>query len=209
MQPAIWSAIYRRDWLLENKLTLLETPGAAYQDTAFNFKVWACAHRVMFLHDSIISYRQDNEASSINNPGKVFNICIEYDEIHRWLEEDRPDLNEALEPVANKMMYDAYMWNLRRIAPDLRPEFAEHMKKEFTMRAEKGTLDESLFEGIHWGICQTIINDTDKLLEMVNGENYEDFQGMCKHRFLMLGLYLEHRGMGGLLKEVASRIVNS
>ena len=74
-QPALWSAIYRTDFIRDNNLRLLETPGAAYQDTAFNFKIWACAKRVMFIHKPFVHYRQDNEASSINNPGKVNNIC--------------------------------------------------------------------------------------------------------------------------------------
>ena len=36
VQPALWSAIYRTDFIRKNNLRLLETPGAAYQDTAFN-----------------------------------------------------------------------------------------------------------------------------------------------------------------------------
>lgn len=146
VQPALWSAIYRTDFIRDNGLSLLETPGAAYQDTAFNFKVWACARRVMFVHKPFVHYRQDNESSSINNPGKVNTICLEYAEIRRWLREDRPDLRESLAPVATKMMCDAYTWNTGRVAEEFRVPFAERFGQELSAAERAGELDESLFE---------------------------------------------------------------
>lgn len=145
VQPALWSAIYRTSFIRDNNLRLLETPGAAYQDTAFNFKIWACAHRVMFTHKPFVHYRQDNEASSINNPGKVNNICLEYAEIRRWLKEDRPDLLSSLAPVATKMMCDAYTWNTCRVAEDLRLPFVEQYAKEFTEAENAGFVNPKLF----------------------------------------------------------------
>ena len=41
--PCIWAAIYKRTFLVENNIKCLETPGASYQDTAFNFKAFAKA----------------------------------------------------------------------------------------------------------------------------------------------------------------------
>ena len=35
--PAIWSAVYKKDWLEKNNIRFLPTPGASYQDTSFNF----------------------------------------------------------------------------------------------------------------------------------------------------------------------------
>ena len=57
LKPSIWSAIYRRDFLLENSIDFLETPGASYQDAGFNFKVWASAVRVVYLHEAYLHYR--------------------------------------------------------------------------------------------------------------------------------------------------------
>ena len=34
-RPAIWSALYRRSFLIENEVFFLPTPGASFQDTAF------------------------------------------------------------------------------------------------------------------------------------------------------------------------------
>ena len=145
VQPAIWSAVYRSDFIRDNNLWLLETPGAAYQDTAFNFKIWACAKRVMFIHRPFVHYRQDNESSSINSPGKVNNICLEYAEIRRWLREERPELHDSLAPVATKMMCDAYKWNTGRIAEEFRLDFVKRFGEEFAEAERNNEVDPSLF----------------------------------------------------------------
>ena len=71
MQPAIWSAIYKRSFLEENAIRFLETPGASFQDTGFNFKVLAAAERAYLLKDGFLHYRIDNAASSV----KSMEVC--------------------------------------------------------------------------------------------------------------------------------------
>lgn len=143
-KDSIWSAIYRRDFLFENGIRFLETPGASYQDTSFDFKVWACAQRVVFLADPVVHYRQDNEASSVNSSGKVYCVCDEYSEIHRFLEEDAA--KNHLIPIVEKMKYDAYMWNYERLASDLAGQFIRRFGEEFRNDVAKGIVDFSLFE---------------------------------------------------------------
>ena len=60
---AIWAAVYRRDFLVRNEIRFLPTAGASYQDTSFNFKVWACARRVYFTSEAYLHYRIDNQSS--------------------------------------------------------------------------------------------------------------------------------------------------
>ncbi|WP_353067119.1 glycosyltransferase family 2 protein [Arcanobacterium hippocoleae] len=83
--PSIWSAIYRRDFLVKNEIRFLETPGASYQDVSFTFKVWACAEKVSLLPNAFVHYRQDNENSSIHSAGKVFAVAKEFAEIERFI----------------------------------------------------------------------------------------------------------------------------
>ena len=56
----IWSGIYRRGFLLEQKLFMNETQGASYQDTSFAFMVAVKAERAMILKDAFYCYRVDN-----------------------------------------------------------------------------------------------------------------------------------------------------
>ncbi len=144
-KPSIWSALYRRDFLQTNDIRFLETPGASYQDAAFNFKVWACATRVTYLADPVINYRQDNEKSSVNSPNKVFCVCDEYAEMERFLA-SRPDLPSELEGIKSRMKFDTYMWNRKRLSSELRQDFLDRASEEFRGDAKAGRIDWSLFE---------------------------------------------------------------
>jgi len=144
-KPSIWSALYRRDFLMDNEISFLETPGASYQDAGFSFKVWASATRVVFLHEAILFYRQDNEASSVNSPSKVYCVCDEYAEMERYLDE-RPERKARLSTVLTKMRYDTYMWNYERLSEPLRREFIMRFSEDFKLEEQRGTLDYALFE---------------------------------------------------------------
>lgn len=209
VQPAIWSAIYKKDFLTKNKLSLLETPGAAYQDTAFNFKVWACASRVMFDNKPLVHYRQDNESSSINNPGKIYCICDEYDEIRRWLREEHPKMEDFLIPVANKMMFDAYTWNCKRVTPDHRLEFATFMSEEFAKARDSKTLDKTLFSDIQWSECELVINDP-KAFCMHIEEADEDVSVtyLLKKKSQTFLYYLNNYGVKGAFELAKRKLAN-
>ncbi|MCL2888936.1 MAG: glycosyltransferase [Eggerthellaceae bacterium] len=144
-KPTIWSAIYRRGFLEENAIGFLESPGASYQDASFNFKVWACAKRVTFLEQAFFHYRQDNEASSVNSPGKVYCVCDEYAEMQRFLD-GRPKEKALLQGVLVRMKYASYMWNSERIYEAYRADFLQRASSELAADLHSGRLDLGLFE---------------------------------------------------------------
>ncbi|MEG2533507.1 MAG: glycosyltransferase family 2 protein [Gordonibacter sp.] len=156
LKPSIWSAIYRRSFLEDNDIVFLETPGASYQDAGFNFKVWTSATRVIFLSEAYLHYRQDNETSSVNAPGKVYCVCDEYREMEHYLS-CRPEKKELLSSVLVKMRYDSYLWNYDRLAPEFKLEFLRHMSKEFSADHAKGTIDYDLFEPWKIADLETIL----------------------------------------------------
>ena len=142
-KPSIWSAVYRRDFLERNGIKFLPTPGASFQDTSFAFKVIACADKAVYLHDAVLSYRQDNENSSVNSSAKVFCVNTEYAEIERWIREDYAR-DHASGDVARMLKfnqlikYDSYMWNYVRLAPKFYKEFLVQMAKEFQAALDAG-----------------------------------------------------------------------
>lgn len=143
-KPSIWSAVYRRDFLSEYGIDFLETPGASFQDSAFNFKVWACADRVVFLNEPVLHYRQDNESSSVNSPSKVYCICDEHAEMDRFLEA-HPE-KQGLWGVKEKVKLDNYLWNYERLASPLNDEFLQRMHEEFKADMAAGRVDFGVFE---------------------------------------------------------------
>lgn len=144
-KPSIWSALYRIDFLRQNGIRFLETPGASYQDAGFNFKVWVAAERATFIGDAILHYRQDNEKSSVNSAAKVFCVCDEYASMEEYLVA-REGNSQRYFAIMERMKFDSYMWNYDRLSPELRPRFVERASKEFEEDLEKGHIDFDLFE---------------------------------------------------------------
>lgn len=157
--PAIWASIYRRDFLLENKIDFLPTPGASYQDTSFNFKVWALAKRVFFTTEAYLHYRIDNESSSVNAPSKVFNVVTEYAEIERFLKER--GLHGEMAPLMQATKATAYYWNIFRLSGKLLPDFLEKAKAEYAAARADGTLIHEYFgDDKFWYLTQRIIDQS-------------------------------------------------
>lgn len=141
--PSIWSALYRREFLNQRGIRFLETAGASYQDLGFQFKVWVKAQRVAMSQQPILHYRQDNEASSVNDPSKALCVRKEFDSAKRFIKEDPQ--REMLEKVLFRLRYDSYMWNFARLTVDKRKEFVDYMREDLREGLKSGAYDSSLF----------------------------------------------------------------
>jgi len=159
-KPSIWSAIYRTDFLRNNSITFLDTPGASYQDTSFTFKVLTCAKKMACISDELYFYRQDNEESSVNNADKKSDFVLrEYEEIKRFIDtlgnEDEDISDEAknnekcsLSLIYVSAFYDACIWMYELLSPNKRLEFLYKISPIF---------EEMIFEHgvdkIPFGLC--------------------------------------------------------
>lgn len=144
-KPSIWSAIYKKSFLVDNDISFLPSPGASYQDAGFNFKVWSSCKNAVLIDRPLLHYRQDNERSSVNSPGKVFCVCDEYQEMNSYLDShhlDRPYLRNILA----RMKFDTYEWNYDRLVPALRSEFVPRMIDDLKMDEQLGRVDLNIFE---------------------------------------------------------------
>lgn len=198
IKPTIWSAIYRKDFIRENKIRFNETPGASFQDSSFNFKVFACAKRVRMMNECFLHYRQDNESSSINSPGKVYCVCDEYDEMQKFLDEN-PTKKAVLEPIMVRIKFDTYMWNYERLSEPLQAEFIKRFKDDFLKHSLNGSLKRNYFETYKWNQLSQILTDCDMYHEYrvreKNGETV-DFSDILKVKRTIRG------------KEVTNPLVN-
>ncbi len=130
LPPSIWSAIYKKSFLNENNIRFLETASASYQDTSFAFKTLATAKRLMFTSKPYVYYRQDNENSSIHRKDKVYNICYEWEEITKYINE-RLEVKEVVNQVKLSTQFNAYKWNLVRIDECYKDEFIDKYQQTF------------------------------------------------------------------------------
>ena len=169
IKPTIWSAIYKKDFIRGNNIRFHETPGASYQDASFNFKVWACAKRVRLVPECYLHYRQDNEASSINSPGKVYCIADEYEEMERFLNE-HPWQKGLLEGVRLRIKYDSYIWNYERLSEPLQKEFIEFASKDFARDMQEGYCVKKYFPYYKWNTLFMIIRYPERYHEWRKAE---------------------------------------
>ncbi len=63
---SIWCGLYRKDFLRDNNIWFLNSPGASYQDTSFSFISNITAKRIVLIDKALLFYRSDN----INSLGK-------------------------------------------------------------------------------------------------------------------------------------------
>jgi hypothetical protein len=141
----LWSALYLRSFLQDNSIDFVPSPGASYQDTAFNFKVWCAAGKVFFTKAAYYYYRQDNASSSVASQGKAMAIVGEFAAIEDYLRE-RPEKLAAFEQLATKLKFDGYLWNYERLAAELQLEFLEFAATQLQADSAAGKLNRSLFE---------------------------------------------------------------
>ena len=144
-KPSIWSALYRANFLRENGIDFLETPGASYQDAGFNFKVWASAERATFIAEPVLHYRQDNEKSSVNSAAKVYCVCDEYASMTAFVNE-RFEGDSRLMGILECMKFDSYMWNFDRLSDELREEFVSRASEEFAEDLDRRLVDFGMFD---------------------------------------------------------------
>lgn len=114
--PAIWSAIYRKDFLLENDIQFLPTPGASYQDTSFFIKTLCKAQKIVYTKDKFLHYRQDNASSSVKQCSlqKAKYVHTELQECDKFLKIEQKRYEE-IKSFYNTKKLKTFFWNLYRV----------------------------------------------------------------------------------------------
>ncbi len=166
INPSVWSAVYKREFLNKYNIRFLETPGASYQDLAFSFKVFALAERVILTDKAYLYYRQDNMNSSVKSKTKVYCVCDEYDEIDRFLEE-YPQLKFEFKVQEEINRYNGYVSSVLRIDDAVKPEFVKVFSEHFKEEYATGLLGNEFFKKINKKEFLTLINNPEKYIKVL------------------------------------------
>ena len=204
-KASIWSAIYRTEFIRENKITLRESPGASYQDTSFSFKVMCLARTVIYTQEALFNYRQDNENSSVNSKGKAFVLMDEYAEIERFLAEDGVENAETLTKIAVMMKYDAYIWNYNRVDPKFHNELAERMAQEFRRDKERGALDIMRFSSEKWYPVNLIMKDPMRFVRLWDTHQESPLHLIGRKAFNFWAI-ARHDGVGTYIRNLKGKL---
>ncbi len=155
---AIWSGLYNRDFLFNNRIRFQETPGASFQDTGFFFKVWLYTDKMLLIPDFTVQYRMDNASSSINSPTKVFCICDVFKNIEDHLAESEAPKN--IWYIEQAMKFAKYEWNFRRLSEQYQYAFLIEMKNQFEDAKNKGRLLRRYWPEWLWNDMENMVSDT-------------------------------------------------
>jgi glycosyltransferase involved in cell wall biosynthesis len=126
--PAIWSSIYKREFLVKNKISFLPTPGASYQDTSFFIKAFVAADKIYFLEEGYLHYRQDNSNSSVKQCGleKVMLVHREFEEADNFLANVPENKRTSIKYEYALKKINTYFWNLYRV--DYKIKYARKLR---------------------------------------------------------------------------------
>lgn len=166
INPSVWSAIYKKEFLNKYNIRFLETPGASYQDLAFSFKVFALAEKVILTDKAYLYYRQDNMNSSVKSKTKVYCVCDEYEEIDRFLEQ-YPDLKFEFKVQEEINRYNGYVSSVLRIDDSVKPEFVKVFSDHFKEEYNTGLLGNEFFKKINKKEFMTLINNPEKYIKVL------------------------------------------
>ena len=165
--PAIWSGLYRRDFLETYKIRFLESPGASFQDTGFNYKILMATDSLYLLNRPFLHYRQDNAASSVKATTKLFTVVDELQSALDFLEQF-PAKRALLRRVMQGIAYQTFRWNIIRIAPEHRAEFCTFMYSWFVAANEAGELERPYFSGSLFDELEILLANPKRYLRQVN-----------------------------------------
>jgi glycosyltransferase involved in cell wall biosynthesis len=165
--PAIWSGLYRRSLLEDWNIRFLESPGASFQDTGFNYKILMATDRLYVLNTPFIHYRQDNVASSVKAVSKIYLVVEELKSALGFLE-NFPAKRTLVRRVMQGIAYQTYRWNIIRIAKEHREEFCAFMYDWFLAAQEAGELRQEYFVLGMYAELDLLLTNPQRYLKKLN-----------------------------------------
>lgn len=95
--PSIWTAIYKRSFLEQHGIRMMEVPGAAWVDNPFLIETLAQADSIVYIDKPLYFYREFNVGSSSNvkDPSIIYNRWLDMDEIVKRLGITAPRILEG------------------------------------------------------------------------------------------------------------------
>lgn len=126
-QPSVWSCIYKRDFLLENKIRMIEER-MSFIDAPFHYETLYKASKYILLKEPLYYYYQDNPGQTVQNI-KVFDGLNAEKIAYKKLIQDKK-LYEQLKEGFLFSTIGHLKWNLDRIT-------TKKQKKDFWKAAHE------------------------------------------------------------------------
>lgn len=158
-----WSAIYRREFILDEHILFPCTSGASYQDVGFNWQVFVKMHSCYVLPLSFYNYQLSNPTSSINQAYRSAEMILQ---MQIWIQDwsKRENVSDKLTERRKKNVFIELYY--RCIMNKVRCRGVGRLK--FTLKVSK------LFRECLPGLQFVFFSPREK----------EEYIRICKHPFL-------------------------
>ncbi|MBF0957871.1 MAG: glycosyltransferase [Atopobium sp.] len=95
--PAIWTALYRKEFLTQNNISFKEVPGAGWVDNPFLIASHCCGARLVYTDSALYNYRENGYAEAA-----TFARCQPKIPLERW--NDMMDVVDARNITSNAVL---------------------------------------------------------------------------------------------------------
>ena len=95
--PAIWTALYRKEFLIQNNISFKEVPGAGWVDNPFLIASHCCGARLVYTDSALYNYRENGYAEAATFAQRQPKIPLE-----RW--NDMMDVVDARNITSNVVL---------------------------------------------------------------------------------------------------------
>ena len=126
-ESSIWSAIYRRDFISENNISMLETQGASYQDVVWKFLTYSLCDKIYLLNKPVYNYRVLAVGSSSASTDKSLAMFENYAVIKTFLDENNR-FDEFKESYFTHQIFDC-VFHSNRLTGEGLDLFFKHAKE--------------------------------------------------------------------------------
>lgn len=180
---SIWSAIYKRSFLVSNNIRFHESPGASYQDVSFNLRALLAADSMLCIKDAFLCYRFDNSGSSVYSRKKVFCIIDEFDIVDDFI---RTRGYDQVFPYMMAVKYRHFLEHYDRVHLIYKYAFLDRMKTELVSDNEAGLIIKDRFRDYVWTRIEKILSDPEAFFQDENREYIDlvDYAPYCMNASL-------------------------
>lgn len=179
-----WTGLFKREFLLREKIRMNESPGASFQDLSFRFLTSALAETSYHIDEPVYLYRSDNPGSSVYDPKKAVITADEFAFLKGELVK-RKITNPHIWQHFYTWKYNDLYANMVRFQGEARKALLDRTYQELE------TEQEILRKNGYWEFSNAISDFLDKSRQEIGIEIESRYQSMLQNNFSRKDLYEE------------------
>lgn len=143
---SFWSAIYKREMVIKNKIFFEEVPVPAAEDIMFILKTYFYAKKIYITPDIVFNKRMDNPNSTMQKKdSKLWIVLKLYKLLEKFISEREKEIDTSLLGVKTKREFLNFSFGYKNDLTKNKLPFIYQYSKLFRYNIKKGHYDKSLF----------------------------------------------------------------